>query len=130
MAIFIQKMNRNAKTLGLNQTTFGNPHGLPHARGVSSPYDQAMLVSQCLAIPLFNKVVATQELRTWVVNEGVRRELIWENTNKLLRRPGFVGTKTGVTATAGPCLASCYKYKNHTFIVVLLRTSKLSRRFK
>ena len=68
MAVFIQKMNRNAKILGLSQTSFGNPHGLPHARGVSSPYDQAMLVSQCLTIPLFNKVVATEELRVWVLN--------------------------------------------------------------
>ena len=54
----------------------------------------------------------------------------WENTNKLIRRQGFVGAKTGVTVTAGPCLASCYEHKDKRFIVVLLKTTKLSRRFK
>lgn len=38
--------------------------------------------------------------------------------------------KTGVTVTAGPCLATCYERGDRKFIVVLLRTNKLSRRFK
>ena len=41
-----------------------------------------------------------------------------------------MGVKTGVTVTAGPCLASCYNAGDRKFIVVLLRTNKLSRRFK
>lgn len=41
-----------------------------------------------------------------------------------------MGVKTGVTITAGPCLATCYEVKERIFIVVLLRTNKLSRRFK
>lgn len=32
----------------------------------------------------------------------------WKNTNKLLDK-GFIGIKTGITDTAGPCLASAYK---------------------
>lgn len=50
----------------------------------------------------------------------------------MLRRPGFIGVKTGVTATAGPCLATLYDLpkENKQYIVVLLRTTKLSRRFK
>lgn len=68
--------------------------------------------------------------RCWTTNQGVKREVVWENTNKLLRRPGFEGVKTGVTVTAGPCLASLYTFKGRSFIVILLRTSKMSRRFK
>jgi D-alanyl-D-alanine carboxypeptidase len=56
--------------------------------------------------------------------------VVWENTNKLLRRPNFIGGKTGVTVSAGPCLASCYEVDDKIFIVILLRTTKLSRRFK
>jgi len=41
-----------------------------------------------------------------------------------------MGVKTGVTVTAGPCLATLFTHSNRTFIVVLLRTTKLSRRFK
>jgi D-alanyl-D-alanine carboxypeptidase len=32
--------------------------------------------------------------------------------------------------TAGPCLASCYELSDKILIVVLLKTTKLSRRFK
>jgi D-alanyl-D-alanine carboxypeptidase len=60
----------------------------------------------------------------------VKREVVWDNTNKLLRRPGFAGVKTGVTVAAGPCLASLFSVKGREFIVILLRTNKLSRRFK
>lgn len=35
-----------------------------------------------------------------------------------------------MTATAGPCLATLYNANGRKFIVVLLRTNKLSRRFK
>ena len=47
-----------------------------------------------------------------------------------MRRNNFIGVKTGVTVTAGPCLATCYEVSDRIFIIVLLRTSKLSRRFK
>ena len=33
----------------------------------------------------------------------------WLNTNRLLGLDGFIGTKTGITDAAGPCLAACYE---------------------
>jgi D-alanyl-D-alanine carboxypeptidase len=35
----------------------------------------------------------------------------WENTNKLLDIQGFDGIKTGITPTAGPCLAARYTWE-------------------
>ena len=29
-------------------------------------------------------------------HKGIRREVKWQNTNKLLRREGFIGVKTGI----------------------------------
>lgn len=52
------------------------------------------------------------------------------NTNKLLRRDGFIGVKTGITVTAGPCLASAYQFRDKIYIAVILRSNKVSRRFK
>lgn len=92
----------------MRQSTFGNPHGLPNFKTASNPYDVALLIARCLQIPLFSQIVSTASFSTWISNEGVKKEVIWENTNKLLRRKGFVGVKTGVTVTAGPCLATCY----------------------
>lgn len=59
-------------------------------------------------------------------------QVVWENTQKLLRRPNFTGVKTGITTTAGPCLVTSYESpsSSETFVIVILQTSKLSRRFK
>ena len=91
-----------------------------------------------MAMPIFREIVNTKEYKNRITtNYGEERIVEWyeynyrrENTNKLLRRPGFIGVKTGITVTAGPCLATCYVFRNRTFIVVLLRTNKVSRRFK
>jgi len=36
-------------------------------------------------------------------------KITWKNTNKLLKRNGFLGLKTGITCAAGPCLATWFK---------------------
>ena len=63
-------------------------------------------------------------------NGNATRIVEWENTNKLLRRDGFVGLKTGITVTAGPCLAAAYTFRDKTYISVILRAPKVSARFK
>jgi D-alanyl-D-alanine carboxypeptidase len=79
---------------------------------------------------LFRTISACKFFRTTVKNGGVAREVEWENTNKLLRRDGFVGLKTGITVTAGPCLAAAYSFRDKTYISVILRAPKVSGRFK
>lgn len=41
-----------------------------------------------------------------------------------------MGIKTGITVTAGPCLAAAYKFRDKIYICVILRALKISRRFK
>jgi len=41
-----------------------------------------------------------------------------------------MGVKTGVTVSAGPCLASCYESNGETYTIIVLGTAKLSKRFK
>ena len=45
----------------------------------------------------------------------------YENTNKLLE-DGFDGIKTGITESAGPCLAASYK----DFIIVVLHSKSMN----
>ena len=52
----------------------------------------------------------------------------WENSNKLLSS-GFCGVKTGVTQTAGPCLAEAFKYKDTTYVIILLQSKTLDHRW-
>ena len=41
-----------------------------------------------------------------------------------------MGLKTGITVTAGPCLAAAYNFRDKTYVSVVLRASKVSARFK
>ena len=52
----------------------------------------------------------------------MKREVIWENTNKMLFK-GFCGIKTGITSEAGPCLVSLYKKEINIMIVLLCSKS-------
>lgn len=48
----------------------------------------------------------------------------YENTNRLLE-DGFDGIKTGITETAGPCLAASYK----DIIIVVLNSKSMNERW-
>lgn len=56
----------------------------------------------------------------------------WENTHKLLQtKPAeYIGIKTGITTTAGPCLSSMVTIENRQFIIVVLACHKTAHRFK
>lgn len=72
----------------------------------------AKLCIHCMKNGLFRQVVSTKTYKCVVgAKQGRKRFNVWENTNKLLRREGFVGIKTGITITAGPCLASAYRFQ-------------------
>lgn len=81
----------------------------------------------------FRKIVSTHSFKCTThqhSNPQITRVVEWNNTNKLLRREGFLGIKTGITVTAGPCLASAYQFRDKIYICVVLRAPKVSRRFK
>lgn len=57
----------------------------------------------------FKKIVKTQVYECLGKSkDGSPRSFRWENTNRLLAIDGFIGTKTGITDAAGPCLAATY----------------------
>ena len=52
------------------------------------------------------------------------------NTHKLMQsKDCYLGIKTGVTVTAGPCLASFVKMDDRSFVRVVLNCKKLTQRF-
>jgi D-alanyl-D-alanine carboxypeptidase len=48
------------------------------------------------------------------------RPYAWENTHKLLWSKGVSGIKTGITTSAGPCLATYLNKDGYDLIIVLL----------
>jgi D-alanyl-D-alanine carboxypeptidase (penicillin-binding protein 5/6) len=102
---FVAAMNRRAAELGLSNTHFANPHGLTAEAHYSSASDLAKLASVALRLPLMREVISSRQ-RGAMLNSsvGYSRNVLWENTNRLLAQAGFVGMKTGTTDAAGACL--------------------------
>ena len=118
---FIAEMNRVAAELGLHETHFANPNGLPALGHRSSARDLAKLASHALAQPVFATVVSTRKHGCTLVNtKGQSRNVVWTNTNHLLDTEGYDGVKTGTTRAAGTCLvASGRRGKDHLIVVIL-----------
>ena len=96
---FVQLMNDKARTLGLFNTHFENPHGLDGPQHYSSAHDLAILASYAMANPIFSKIVSTKTI-------GIGQRSL-RNHNKLLWLvDGADGVKTGYTKAAGRILVS------------------------
>lgn len=113
MTDFVAMMNDRAKSLGMKNTHYLNPHGLNEAGHYSTARDLATLMIACMENPLFFELIG---LKSATVGEQV---LI--NHNRLLARyPGCIGGKTGYTQVAGRCLVSCAERGGTRFVCVTL----------
>ena len=118
---FIAEMNRTAAELGLHETHFVNPNGLPAPGHQSSARDLAKLAHHALALPSFARYVSTMKHGATVHGpNGRKRNVVWTNTNRLLGTEGYDGVKTGTTRAAGECLvASGRRNGDHVIVVIL-----------
>jgi D-alanyl-D-alanine carboxypeptidase (penicillin-binding protein 5/6) len=115
---FVAMMNERAKQLGMNDTQFSNPNGLPVANHFSSAHDIAVMSMELLKHSEVTKYTGlyqdylrkTSEKPFWLVN-----------TNKLVRfYSGADGLKTGFTSEAKYCLSATAKRDNMRVIAVVM----------
>ncbi|SHF76093.1 D-alanyl-D-alanine carboxypeptidase (penicillin-binding protein 5/6) [Jatrophihabitans endophyticus] len=92
---FVARMNDTARRLGMRQTHYADPSGFDSLT-VSTATDQLVLARVVARDATFAALVATRTARVPVA--GTIR-----NTDALLGRDGFVGTKTGSHDAAGGC---------------------------
>ncbi|MCX7624226.1 MAG: D-alanyl-D-alanine carboxypeptidase [Thermomicrobium sp.] len=113
VARFVRQMNLVAQRLGLQHTTFRNPHGLDEEGHVTTARDLALLTRAVLQRPELRRVLATP-----VYSDG---RFMIQTTNRLMGRyPGLIGGKTGITDGAGYSLIEAAERDGHTLIVVVL----------
>lgn len=97
---FVELMNEKARELGLEQTSFANPHGLDAPGHHSSARDLVDLARVAMRDPLFREIVS-QHVATIPGPGGVGTRTL-ESQNTLLERYGEAdGVKTGMTDDAG-----------------------------
>jgi D-alanyl-D-alanine carboxypeptidase (penicillin-binding protein 5/6) len=105
---FVVQMNALARTKGMKNTRFLNPHGLDNLER-SVPYstaeDLAKLTSYAIANSAFRFYVSQREHKITVFTaNGGQNAYLLRNTNELLGINAIDGVKTGTTARAGQCL--------------------------
>ena len=114
---FINKMNQKAHDMGMNNTHFANPHGLP-AQQYSTAKDMARAACYAYNSPAIRRCISTSEYQ-FAQPDGTVRTV--KSTNKLLKQYSWVhGMKTGYTNAAGKCLISCGRANGSAVIVVVL----------
>lgn len=127
---FIEAMNQRAKSLGMDKTGYRNSHGLDHDEHLTTAADQAKLACEIMKSPILSKVVGTANYKTHVTKpDGSKREVEWDNTNRLLKYQNYLGIKTGTTSKAGACLASCCEREGDRRILIVLGSSGTDARY-
>ena len=123
---FVALMNEKAKSLGLTNTKFLNPHGLDTEGHVTTARDMATLARELIKHTSILKFTSIYEdyLKK---SDGSSIWLV--NTNKLVRfYDGVDGLKTGFTKNAGYCLTSTAKKNNTRFITVVMGAETSDKR--
>ncbi len=123
---FVEKMNQRARELGMNDTTFLNPTGLPAAGHVTSAYDIALMSRELI----LNHPDVRQFTTIWMdtLRDGA---FGLSNTNKLIRYyEGATGLKTGSTDSALYCLSATAERDGMELIAVVLKAPTGTQRFE
>jgi len=117
---FVNLMNRKTIALGLHDTRFINPNGLPGDGQHITAYDLAKIMREAIKYPLLKEILGTRSAEVSI--EG-GRSISVKNTNKLLWvDKDFLVGKTGYTRQAGHCFVGAGERETGTIIVALLGT--------
>ena len=101
---FVKKMNDRARELGMKDTTFQNPTGLPTENHLTTAYDISIMSRELLKHETILKYSGTY-METISTNRKTPIELV--NHNKLVRFfNGCDGLKTGFTNEAKYCISA------------------------
>ncbi len=115
---FAAKMNRKAAQLGMVNSNFMNPNGLPAKGQYSTARDMARVARAAYQNGAIRQMVATKVLNFHYADGRVRQ---FKNTNRVLRGwPYCNGMKTGYTIAAGHCLISSASRDGRAVISVML----------
>ena len=116
---FADKMNLAAQELGLESTSFQNPHGLDAEGHHTTARELAAITAAALEIPEFRTIVSTR--KTTIPHDGTDGVRLLINHNRLLREyDGTIGVKTGFTKRSGRCLVSAAERNGARLVAVTL----------
>lgn len=122
---FVQLMNDKAKSLGMNDTTFKNSHGIDEDGHLTSAYDIAIMSRELS----YKHPKIHEYTKIWMdsLRDG-KSQLV--NTNKLIRfYSGATGLKTGSTSLALFNLTATATRNDMNLIAVVMKGPTSQQRF-
>jgi D-alanyl-D-alanine carboxypeptidase (penicillin-binding protein 5/6) len=115
---FVYLMNRKADAIGLKDTKFINPHGLPGPGQYITAFDLSLMMRYALRYPKLKEIIGTRVAEVSTIKGN---DLFLKNTNKLLwSDEDLIGGKTGYTRQARHCFVCAAEREKTTIIVALL----------
>ena len=115
---FADRMNRKAAALGMTESHFENPNGLPIPGQYSTARDMSKVAFAAYHNSLLRGIVCQKDVYFTYSDGRVRK---FDNTNHvLLSYPLCNGMKTGYTDAAGHCLISSASNGSRDIISVVL----------
>ncbi|GLX70722.1 D-alanyl-D-alanine carboxypeptidase family protein [Paenibacillus glycanilyticus] len=115
---FAVRMNEFVHKLGLWDTNFVNPSGLPDENQYTTAKDMAKIAQYAMQNEQFREVVSTKS-KPWIGEEWESKLI---NHNKLLSSyEGAIGVKNGFTQAAGYTLVSAAERGDMELIGVILK---------
>ncbi|MAM57445.1 MAG: serine-type D-Ala-D-Ala carboxypeptidase [Salinicola sp.] len=114
---FADLMNQQAQRMGMQNSHFMNPTGLPHDDHYSSAHDLAILARHIITdFPDHYQVYSEKYFTYNDIRQPNRNRLLW-------RDPDVDGLKTGHTEAAGYCLVASAKKQDTRLIAVVMGTN-------
>lgn len=117
---FVMLMNQKAEEIGMQNTSFTNPHGLDNTENhYSTAYDMALLSRYAMNNPTYAKIASTKKHQAPNPNESWN--YVWNNKNKMLKLYKYsTGGKTGYTKLARRTLVSTAEKDGMGLVAVTL----------
>jgi serine-type D-Ala-D-Ala endopeptidase (penicillin-binding protein 7) len=123
----VAAMNKLAKELGLQKTTFTCTSGL---RGnESTAREMAIALRKALDDKVLRDIMA--ESSAWVVSKDKRAKILYSSTNLPLvsKRFDVIGGKTGFTKPAGYCFVTAARFAGREVLLAFLGAEGKATRF-
>ncbi|MBM4128860.1 MAG: D-alanyl-D-alanine carboxypeptidase [Nitrospira sp.] len=115
---FVHLMNLKAIAIGMKDTRFANPHGLPGNSQYTTAFDLSMIMRYALRYPKLREIIGSREAAAFTEKGDY---FLLKNTNKLLWSDDeMVGGKTGYTRRARHCFVGAAERGGEAVIVTLL----------
>lgn len=125
---FVDMMNDKVKELGLKNTHFNNPNGLPDTKHYTTAYDMAVIARQAMQNATFRKIAGTRTYTCSKTNTH-KTTRVWRNHHQMLNgydHPKYeykycIGGKTGFTQVSQYTLVTFAEKNGMQLLSVIMK---------